>query len=183
MRMNEARERWLNAKKAFEEFRDGFQQGIDDEEDMVTFMEAMDHAEDVYNMYRLEYDSILSDEYHFDKHLGLVEPSPEKLGMEELYALAAEAKQRYDDLAHNRIPFIGSWQDKKSELERLKYFYEKTLADYDLEKAQHLYFEKCDEHKEKILHPVAPPKKRQPTGTTAEATERSCERAASPERD
>ena len=92
----------------------------------------MDYAEDWYNLTRLEYDDILNEEYNlefYEEENG--RKFPFKSSLDELYDVAVEAKRHYDELSQGIIPFNGSKEDLRSELERLRHEWELALDDYD----------------------------------------------------
>ena len=143
--MEKAYEEWIEAKKVFENYRDGYIPYLDEtkeeaEEKMEHLMVAMDFAENRYQLTRLEYESILTDEYR-SLYEEVNDEQFEGGTIDELYQRAMEAKQRYDDLAQGRTPFNGSTEELKSELERLRHEMNSALDDYDDEYGKKMFEE------------------------------------------
>lgn len=136
LEVERAREKWLDAKKRYEEFRDGYLPYLDDKEEfgkeLEEYMGAMDCAEDWYNLCRFEYDSVLTEELSGILYDETDEKRPIfKTNLEELYDIAVEAKERYDELAEGRNSWPINSDELAKELERLRHEWRKALDDYD----------------------------------------------------
>ena len=132
-----AYEAYLDAKEAFDNCRDGYIKYLDDEEsyaeELERLMRAMDAAEDAYRMARMEYLYQLDTESRYlygDLNDGKEYP---KGTLEDFRLRAMEAKQRYDDLASDRVPFHGTPRERASELERLREAWHEALSMYNSE--------------------------------------------------
>lgn len=131
-----ALEKYLQAKQAFQDWRDGYMPYFEDrdyyEERLQRLMDEMDAAEDHYYLARLNYDHILNDRFHGEMYREVNgRPYPQSQSLRQLYDTAVEAKRRYDDLAADRIPFLGTRSELKAELERLRHEWQLALDDYD----------------------------------------------------
>ena len=130
-----AREAYLNAKEAYENFRDGYIPYLDDPEEykaeLQRLMDEMDDAEDWYDFTCMEYSSVMSLECHSDMNENAHRSKHIPAQLEDLYRKAEEARQRYDDLAHGRIPFMGGKEALASELERLRHEWQMALDKYN----------------------------------------------------
>ncbi len=131
-----AYEEYLDAKKAYEEWRDGYMPYFEDkkyyESELERLMYNMDAAEDWYNLTRLEYESIIDDIYHHETYEEVEKQKfPFKSSLKELYDEAEKAKKYYDDLAYDRVPFLGSPEELKSELERRRDMMRLAIENYN----------------------------------------------------
>lgn len=147
MQLDKAREEYLDAKKAYEEFRDGYMPYLDDKEEyerrLEELMYKMDVAEDFYELSRMEHDSVLTEDFRNSDYYELHHKKTFfKSHLEELYDIAVEAKQRYDDLVEGRVPSPPDKGQLASELERLRHEWQMALDDYDAEHTRLLLAQK-----------------------------------------
>jgi soluble cytochrome b562 len=134
-----AREKWLAAKKAYEDWRDGYMPYFEDpkeyEERLEHLMLVMDSTEDFYQQVRLDYDKALKEEYDFP-HDDEEEHDDNAVGsktLKDLYDRAVEARKEYDRFATGEVDYKGGAEELRKELDRMRKRMNDALDDYDEE--------------------------------------------------
>ena len=126
-------EEWLDAKQAYENYRNSYIPYLVDEEEFDTELrrleEAMDEAEYCYRAWSEEYDEVFQMEYP-DEYGDYFSGDANTKSLKELEDRVWELRWRYERLEQGSIPFAGDDSQLRTELERVQHEYEVALNDY-----------------------------------------------------